>query len=196
VDVAELARQIEYKVAPTPLIAVQGLANTFAFEPDEERLLDPGSARQWLVESDLASPEVTVGQPEFERIVAFREDVRELIEANHAGAAEAKVRARFERLVAEHPVELDVGEDGALSLDLTPPDSIDAVISQLVGIMFQAQLESQWPRLKICASDECRWAFYDSSRNRGGTWCQMETCGNKIKNRAYRARKTGQGARA
>ena len=42
----------------------------------------------------------------------------------------------------------------------------------MVGIVFAAQLESEWPRLKICASDECRWAFYDSSRNRSGTWCQ------------------------
>ena len=29
---------------------------------------------------------------------------------------------------------------------------------------------------------------YDSSRNRGGTWCQMEVCGNRIKNRHYRER--------
>ena len=44
-DVAELARQIDYKVAPEPLIAVQGLANTFAYEPGEERLGDAASAR-------------------------------------------------------------------------------------------------------------------------------------------------------
>jgi predicted RNA-binding Zn ribbon-like protein len=196
VDVAELARQIEYKVAPTPLIAVQGLANTFDYEPGEERLLDPESARQWLLESDLAAPGIEVGQPELKRLLEFREDVRRLIEANHAGAPEVKVRARFERLVAEHPVELDIGTKGELSLDLAPPESVDGVISQLVGIMFQAQLQAEWPRLKICASDDCRWAFFDSSRNRGGTWCQMETCGNKIKNRAYRRRKAGQGTRA
>ena len=71
----------------------------------------------------------------------------------------------------------------------TPAKSIDGVIAQLIGIIFQAQLEGEWPRLKICASDECRWAFFDSSRNRGGTWCQMEVCGNRIKNRAYRRRK-------
>lgn len=53
----------------------------------------------------------------------------------------------------------------------------------MIGLVFAAQLESRWERLKICASDECRWAFYDSSRNRRGTWCQMEACGNRIKNR-------------
>ncbi|MQA73422.1 MAG: hypothetical protein GEU88_03545 [Solirubrobacterales bacterium] len=66
----------------------------------------------------------------------------------------------------------------------------------MVGIVFCAQLESQWSRLKVCASDECRWAFFDSSRNRGGTWCQMETCGNRIKSRAYRRRTATQRVRA
>ena len=31
-------------------------------------------------------------------------------------------------------------------------------------------------------------AFFDSSRNRGGSWCRMEVCGNRIKNRHYRRR--------
>ena len=93
----------------------------------------------------------------------------------------------------------ELEEDGLdlpdpLSLDLEPAKSIDGVIAQLIGIIFQAQLEGEWPRLKICASDECRWAFFDSSRNRGGTWCQMEICGNRIKNRAYRRRKSARPA--
>ena len=34
------------------------------------------------------------------------------------------------------------------------------------------------------------WAFYDRSRNHGGTWCDMASCGNKLKNREFRARRT------
>ena len=188
-DVAELARQIEYKVAPTPLIAVQGLANTFAFEPGEERLADPESARRWLIESDLATPEVQVGPRELDQLLECRDIVRDLIDANLEGDP-AAAGDRLGELAAEHPVELVAGERGGLALDLAPPSTVDGVISQMVGIVFAAQLESEWPRLKICGSDECRWAFYDSSRNRSGTWCKMETCGNTIKNRAYRRRKT------
>jgi predicted RNA-binding Zn ribbon-like protein len=189
-DVEELARQIEYKVAPPPLIAVQGLANTFAFEPEEERLIDPASARQWLVESDLAAPEIQVGEPELERLLECREVVRDLLDANLAGKPDEKAARRFAELASRHPVEVSGDTEGTLSLDLTPPASVDAVIGQFVGIVFQAQLESQWSRLKVCASDECRWAFFDSSRNQGGTWCKMEICGNRIKNRAYRQRQS------
>jgi predicted RNA-binding Zn ribbon-like protein len=45
-----------------------------------------------------------------------------------------------------------------------------------------------WSRLKLCSAEDCRWAFYDTSRNGGGRWCSMEACGNRNKTRAYRRR--------
>ena len=42
----------------------------------------------------------------------------------------------------------------------------------------------------MCGNSECRWAFYDRSRNQQGLWCEMAVCGNRLKNRAFRARKT------
>ena len=45
-----------------------------------------------------------------------------------------------------------------------------------------------WKRLKICPADDCRWAFYDQSRNRSRTWCSMRVCGNREKARAWRQR--------
>ena len=61
--------------------------------------------------------------------------------------------------------------------------------SQLLAIAFQSQIEGTWPRLKLCRNPDCRWAFYDSSRNRSGSWCRMGQCGNRLKNRAYRERR-------
>jgi predicted RNA-binding Zn ribbon-like protein len=46
-----------------------------------------------------------------------------------------------------------------------------------------------WSRLKLCSAEDCRWAFYDTSRNGGGRWCSMEACGNRNKTRAYRRRR-------
>nr|WP_279388428.1 CGNR zinc finger domain-containing protein [Tamaricihabitans halophyticus] len=48
----------------------------------------------------------------------------------------------------------------------------------------------EWPRVKICPADTCRWAFYDRSRNRSRTWCAMRVCGNRQKARNWRARGT------
>lgn len=189
VDVGELKRQIEYKFAPEPLIAVQALANTFAFEPEEERLLNADTAHEWLVSSDLATPDVEVGERDYELLVAFRSAVRELVDANLTGKLDPGAAQAFAAFAESHPPKLAAPAPGSLSLDLSPARSVDEFIAQMVGIVYQAQLTGQWERLKVCASDECRWAFYDTSRNRSGTWCQMEICGNKVKNRAYRQRR-------
>jgi predicted RNA-binding Zn ribbon-like protein len=50
-------------------------------------------------------------------------------------------------------------------------------------------VDGTWPRFKTCRNDECRWAFYDHSKNRSGTWCTMADCGDKLKARAYRQRR-------
>ena len=51
------------------------------------------------------------------------------------------------------------------------------------------------PCVKACPADDCRWAFYDRSRNRSGTWCDMSDCGNRAKARAYRKRHQAEGKR-
>ena len=46
-----------------------------------------------------------------------------------------------------------------------------------------------WKRMKICAAEDCRWAYYDHSKSRTGRWCAMQTCGNRHKTRRYRRKK-------
>jgi len=189
-NVEELQRQVEYKFAPGPLLAIQALANTYAFDTEEERLLDPEATRSWLVESDLAQPGVVVDADGRELLVRFRELIRDLLEANHDDEHEPDVAA-LGAVAAAHPVPLAVGPNGEVALDLEPPETVDGVIAQMIGIVADSQTRNEWPRLKICAFDECRWAYYDSSKNRGGTWCRMEECGNRVKNRRYRERAKG-----
>ena len=189
-DVKELERQVEYKFAPEPLLAVQALANTAPGETDEELLSDPAHARQWLLDSGLITKAADVDAAELAELVEFRTVIRSLLEANLTGERDRKGNEQFGRLAAAHPVPMSVSADGRVSLDIEPAGSVGDVIAQMVGIVFQAQVDSTWPRLKVCAAHDCRWAFYDASRNRGGTWCQMEVCGNRVKNRTYRSRQS------
>ena len=57
----------------------------------------------------------------------------------------------------------------------------------------EAAAEGVWWRLKICSSDECEWAYYDHSKNRSRHYCEYG-CGNKLKTRAYRARRRAGGS--
>lgn len=64
----------------------------------------------------------------------------------------------------------------------------DGLLSLLL-IIRDAQKDDTWRRLKTCGNDECEWAFYDRSHSHRGTWCDMASCGNLIKNRNLRARR-------
>jgi predicted RNA-binding Zn ribbon-like protein len=189
VDVEELQRQVEYKFAPGPLLAVQALANTYSFEDDEELLGDPASTRAWLIRSGLGADGVRVGAAGHERLCRFRSVVRSMLEAHGPEPAHELDTDGLESFVSELGVPLSAGAGGELEVDPRPAGDVDGVIARMLGIIHRSQLLGEWSRLKVCASDDCRWAFYDASRNRGGTWCQMEVCGNRVKNRRYRGRR-------
>jgi hypothetical protein len=58
----------------------------------------------------------------------------------------------------------------------------------LAAAAAKVAIEQRIDRVKICPADDCRWAFYDTSRNRSRQWCSMEVCGNRAKARAHRQR--------
>jgi hypothetical protein len=84
---------------------------------------------------------------------------------------------------------LTIGDDGQVGLENPEQGAIVDGLFGLLLIMRGAQDDGTWPRLRVCANDDCRWAFYDRSRNQHGSWCDMATCGNRLKNRELRARK-------
>jgi len=43
-------------------------------------------------------------------------------------------------------------------------------------------------RVKSCGDSACRWLFLDLSKNHTRRWCDMKTCGNRMKARRHQAR--------
>jgi predicted RNA-binding Zn ribbon-like protein len=46
-------------------------------------------------------------------------------------------------------------------------------------------------RVKECGDPTCRWLFLDTSKNHTRRWCNMKTCGNRMKARKHQARMAG-----
>ncbi|MDN4615195.1 CGNR zinc finger domain-containing protein [Leifsonia sp. F6_8S_P_1B] len=61
----------------------------------------------------------------------------------------------------------------------------EAAVASALVLSIQGRLS----RVKLCGGEDCRWAFYDASRNGSRQWCSMEVCGNRQKARTFRARK-------
>ncbi|HUZ19614.1 MAG TPA: CGNR zinc finger domain-containing protein [Acidimicrobiales bacterium] len=59
----------------------------------------------------------------------------------------------------------------------------------LLLVIRDAHRDGTWARLKACRNDACRWAFCDRSHAGRKAWCDMATCGNRIKNRILRPRR-------
>ncbi len=47
--------------------------------------------------------------------------------------------------------------------------------------------------IKDCGDPTCRWLFLDVSKNHTRRWCDMKTCGNRMKARRHHARAQGDG---
>ena len=90
------------------------------------------------------------------------------------------------------PLELETSCEGR-SVEITARTAAEAAVASSVILSIQGKLG----RVKLCGADDCRWAFYDQSRNGSRTWCSMGVCGNRQKARSYRARqdaRPGEGA--
>ena len=46
-------------------------------------------------------------------------------------------------------------------------------------------LSDELVHLRMCASDECAWLFLDRTKNQRRRWCDMKTCGNRVKARRH-----------
>jgi predicted RNA-binding Zn ribbon-like protein len=74
---------------------------------------------------------------------------------------------------------------GERAVGLSARTAAEAAVASSVVLSIQGKLG----RVKLCGGDDCRWAFYDSSRNGSRQWCSMEVCGNRQKARTYRSRR-------
>lgn len=179
----------ESKPAPEPLLLVQQLVNTVELPEGADRLADPADARPWLVDNNLLGPQADLTEADLELVRAVREALRAMLVHNAGGPPPNKPALAVLRTVAEGgSARADLDDDGEVRL-AAGGDSLRDRLVEVLLIIRDAQRDGSWARLKACANDECQWAFYDRARNHGGTWCDMATCGNKLKNREFRARR-------
>jgi predicted RNA-binding Zn ribbon-like protein len=181
----------ETKPAPEQLQRVQALVNTVELPDGADRLADPADARHWLVANGLLAPAAKLGHRDLELVREVREALRALLVHNAGGPKPAdQALAPLRKIAADGTARAEFDTSGEVRL-LAAGDSVRARMIELLLIIRDAQRDGSWARLKACANDECQWAFYDRSRNHGGTWCEMAACGNKLKNRDFRARRRG-----
>jgi predicted RNA-binding Zn ribbon-like protein len=152
---------------------------------------DPGWTNDFLA----AWGYTHVGVPnarERSSLAALRTLMRRIVETVSSGrqpdhADLARLNSILRRGRLDPVLEAD-GADFTLRLVPASRDWL-SVLSELAAALAELLSKAEPDRLKVCDNPDCRFAFYDTSRNRSRRWCSHTTCGNRHKVRQFRARR-------
>jgi predicted RNA-binding Zn ribbon-like protein len=182
------APEDETKPAPMPLRLLQSFVNTWEGDSGVDLLADAEAGPpRWLQEAGL----LPGSDVDLVRVRAIREGIRGLLVANAGKSDLEPPDVGFLSGLAEgvllQPVVLD---DDTVDLRPAAADGLSSLAATLLLIIRDAQRDGTWGRLKACRNPDCQWAFYDRSHAGRGAWCDMAVCGNRIKNRNLRTRRS------
>jgi predicted RNA-binding Zn ribbon-like protein len=175
--------------APAPLNLVQDLVNTVDLEGGTEWLRTPADLARWAGERGLDDGGFDAAA--LDDVLALREALRAVCLAHAGTDVPADTADVLGRLLECGPLRLDIDAEGAATVrPAAGLTGAPALIAAVASAVVRATADGTWPRLKACASDTCRWVYYDRSPAGRGRWCTMAICGSRAKMRAYRGSRT------
>ena len=160
------------------------LCNTAVYLHGTDELADTASAEAWLGERDFN------WSPSPDALAQLRAD-RERIRMFLIDRADPGAHAGVNDIVRRHWLGPRIGADAELQLvaGADPQSPVAAAVATLLLV----GLRQDGRRLKVCASAACRYVYFDESRSRTRTWCDMNICGARSKMRDYRSRQAPEG---
>ena len=191
------ASHLQHKLAPPPLLLVQAYVNTLDLDLHTDMLAHADEAQAWLAGAglrDLRQPDLTA---DLELARAFRESLRAMIARNTGRPPLTQAELRpLEHVTSEATPRLEVTAECQVELECTEDEDAQRLADGMAGLLLtirDAQADGSWDRMKLCGNPDCLWVFYDRSHSRQGAWCDMASCGNRLKNRSLRARRAQAG---
>ncbi len=179
--------------APERLRLVQEFVNTAVWLHARDELTAPAALAGWLVDHGLLARSAPVTRRDLTDAKRFREALRDLFDRPGEMLDSSAVR-EFNRAIAAARLQPRLQPRGT-SLLMPHAAGVDGALGRVGAVLLDAFSDGSWRRLKTCQAPDCRWVFYDRSRNVSGSWCQPSLCGSRMRMRAHRRRTTGAVAR-
>jgi predicted RNA-binding Zn ribbon-like protein len=178
-------RNDERLAAPGDLELVRDFVNTLDIPPGTEKFEDPAGLALWLADHRLVPLMPSLVDRDLKRAKELREALRAFLLSNTGFPLAPEAIEAFDDAAGPVHLRAKTDEDGWLELLPADEEGLDHAIGCLVSIVFAAQKDGTWSRLKVCA--ECRWALYDHTKNYSAAWCGSQ-CGARVRSRRYRRR--------
>ena len=173
--------------APGKLALVQAFVNTTDRIINQETLGNPEMLRAWLRSHDLLPGDEQLSGEDLEWALEVREALRNLLLAHTGEQSDPQAIEVLNRGMGRAQLQVRFQQNGAAYLE-PGAQGLARALGTILLDAFAGMADGSWERLKVCRNEDCRWAFYDSSKNRSGAWCTMQVCGNRKKARTYRQR--------
>jgi predicted RNA-binding Zn ribbon-like protein len=145
----------------------------------------------WMHRRGLLTTHEHLDDEAHRKALELRDALRSLIQLSpteRKGDAAALVNAA----AANFPLIVQMATTGKPELQPLPGVGSSGLGNILAELQHAAETASL-ARLKMCASEECHWVFYDRSKPGTRRWCSSTLCGNRQKTRAYRRRQQHSG---
>ena len=181
-------RNDERLAAPGDLELVRDFVNTLDILPGTEGFEGPAGLALWLADHRLVALLPVLTDKDLAHAKKLREALRAFLLANAGLPLDPGAAAAFDDAAGHARLRARADEEGWLELLPADEDGLGHAIGRLVSIVFAAQQDGTWSRLKVCA--ECRWALYDHTKNHSAAWCGSQ-CGARVRSRRYRQRRHG-----
>ena len=176
---------------PDHAALVRDFVNTAQRSPSDDWLTTPTMLATWLNEHGLTERRRSATRDDLNLAIRLREGLRTALLAHVDPSCE---ECRLDAVTSELPMIVRFADSEPV-LDAAG-DGIRSGLTRLVVAVARAHGDGSWARLKVCASPDCQWAFYDTSKNHSRAWCDMQVCGNREKTRKFRERHGATGSRS
>ena len=177
--------------APGDLELVRDFVNTLDILPGTERFEDPRGLASWLADHRLVPSSPALTDEDLARARRLREALRAFLLANAGLPLAPDAADALSEALGPALLRARADDEGRLELLPADRDGPTHATGRLVSIVFAAQQDGTWSRLKACA--ECHWALYDHTKNHSAAWCGSQ-CGARVRSRRHRRRRREESA--
>jgi hypothetical protein len=175
---------MSHKPAPEKLEIIRNFINTWSIPNETREPTDFLNTEQDLLQFIKTNNMQGITEFNVNEVKRFREDLRKTIEDQNGETILC--------WLDKYPVKATLIIDNILKTEYRA-DKEGHLINMLLSIIVEAVALNQWNRLKACP--DCRYAFYDHSKNGSKKWCGMyaenskgRACGTIDKVKRYRER--------
>ncbi|MBW0016986.1 MAG: ABATE domain-containing protein [Mycobacterium sp.] len=151
----------------------------------EELLTTPQRLSDWALQAGVVDAVIEVGEHELEAAIALREAIYRIVVGRLDGGRPTAADVDLVNEYASRPqLTPRLHADGSVSREGTASQLLAGLAADLLDLVGGPDVE----KVKRCAHQGCTRLYIDTSRGQNRHWCGMNTCGNRAKVQAFRAR--------